>query len=166
MSRQQNINCSFDSKTWYLCPYLLTIFIIFIFLFIYSLRIVIKCTSMITDPQFNESKYNIKLNELFTLYIINIIVTFISVFVIIYFIMKAMPATINEFLLSNTIGCVFVSYIFIACIFTLSIFRKVQSSSKDILVFIVLAMIASFIGLVFYITKLVHTSKEIQQYRL
>jgi len=121
---------------------------------------------MITDPQFNESKYNIQLNELFTLYIINIIVTFISVFVIIYFIMKAMPATINEFLLSNTIGCIFVSYIFIASIFTLSIFRKLQSSSKDILVFIVLAMIASFIGLVFYITKLVHTSKEIQQYRL
>jgi hypothetical protein len=33
------------------------------------------------------------------------------------------------------------------------------------LVFIVLAMIASFVGLVFYITKLVHNSKQVQQYR-
>lgn len=162
MSRQQNIHCSFESKTWYLCPHLLTIFIIFIFLFIYSLRIVIQCTCMITDPQFNESKYNVQLNELFTLYILNIIVTFISVLVIIYFIMKAMPATINEFLISNTIGCIFVSYILIAAIITLSIFRKLQSSSKDILIFIVLAIIACLIGLVFYITKLVHTSKQIQ----
>ena len=148
-------NCSLNSKTWYLCPYLLTIFIIFIFLFIYSLRIVIKCTSMITDPQFSEEKYNIKLNELFTTYIINLLVTFISVFVIIYFIMKAMPTSLNEFMISNSIGIIFTTYIMIVSIITIIVFRKVKQTSKDILIISCLALVLSFINLVFYVTKLV-----------
>jgi len=148
-------NCSLNSKTWYLCPYLLTIFIIFIFLFIYSLRIVIKCTSMITDPQFSEEKYNIKLNELFTTYIINLLVTFISVFVIIYFIMKAMPTSLNEFMISNTIGIIFTTYILIVSIITIIVFRKVKQTSKDILIISCLALVLSFVNLVFYVTKLV-----------
>lgn len=148
-------NCSLNSKTWYLCPYLLTIFIIFIFLFIYSLRIVIKCTSMITDPQFSEEKYNIKLNELFTTYIINLLVTFISVFVIIYFIMKAMPTSLNEFMISNTIGIIFTTYIMIVSIITIIVFRKVKQTSKDILIISCLALVLSFVNLVFYVTKLV-----------
>lgn len=147
-------NCSLNSKTWYLCPYLLTIFIIFIFLFIYSLRIVIKCTSMITDPQFSEEKYNIKLNELFTTYIINLLVTFISVFVIIYFIMKAMPTSLNEFMISNSIGIIFTTYIMIVSIITIIVFRKVKQTSKDILIISCLALILSFVNLVFYVTKL------------
>lgn len=148
-------NCSLNSKTWYLCPYLLTIFIIFIFLFIYSLRIVIKCTSMITDPQFSEEKYNIKLNELFTTYIINLLVTFISVFVIIYFIMKAMPTSLNEFMISNSIGIIFTTYIMIVSIITIIVFRKVKQTSKDILIISCLALVLSFVNLVFYVTKLV-----------
>jgi len=156
---QQNVNCSLNSRTWYLCPYLLVIFIIFLFLFIYSLRIVIKCTSMITDPQFSEKKYNIKLNHLFSTYIINLIVTFISVFVIIYFIMKAMPSSLGEFFISNTIGIIFVSYIMIVSIITMIVFLKVKNASKDIIVFASLALIFSFIGLCFYITKLIQSSK-------
>jgi hypothetical protein len=110
---------------------------------------------MITDPQFSEEKYNIKLNELFTTYIINLLVTFISVFVIIYFIMKAMPTSLNEFMISNSIGIIFTTYIMIVSIITIIVFRKVKQTSKDILIISCLALVLSFINLVFYVTKLV-----------
>lgn len=125
--------CSVTGNNWYECPVPITIFTLFLFTFIYSIVVLINTSSMITDKEFSEEKYGKTLYDIFLIYIVNLVVTFLSLIVILYYIYKIIPEDYVQGLFNDIVGIVFALYIIIVSSWTINVYQKIQNHSKGVL---------------------------------
>jgi hypothetical protein len=161
MSNSQQ-KCEISSPEWYKCPIPTTIFVIFLFLFIYSIIVLVKCTSIITDKQYSTDQYNQTLYNIFMVYIVNLVITFISLLVIMFFLYKLLPTKITNSLFNDYIGMTFMLYIFIISCWTLHLFNNIKNINQtDVQVVSGLALSLSLIAIILYIVKIICVSQGI-----
>lgn len=161
--------CSLVSPTWYECPIPITIFCIFLFLFIYSLVVTISLTHIITDKEFSEEKYGKSIREIMNIYILNLVVTFISLLVLAFFLYQLIPKDTAEGIFNEYFGMIMVFYIIIVSAWTISAFKGIQNMNKTgvnavagiALAFSLLAFVLYVIRL--FLIKKVATQKGIPQ---
>jgi len=162
-------NCNISSPEWYRCPIPITIFTIFLFLFIYSIVVLVKCTQIITDKHFDSDEFNTTLYDVFVIYIVNLVVTFISLIVILFFLYKILPESVSESLFNDYAGMIFVLYIFIISCWTLSVFGHIKNVFQgDVQVVAGIALSLSCVAIILYTIKIVlayryNTSLDIGQ---
>jgi uncharacterized BrkB/YihY/UPF0761 family membrane protein len=162
MSETQN--CSILSKKWYECPIPLTIFIIFIFLFVYSLVILVDCTAIITDPNYSEEKYGKTIQEMFNVYIINMIVSFLSLMVVLFYLYRILPDEYVEGVFNDYVGIIFSIYILIVSSWTINLFSGAQNVPKsEINIFSGIALVVSLLSIILFIAKIYLSSQIAKQ---
>lgn len=142
-------SCAISSPDWYKCPIPISIFCIFAFIFVYSVVVLIRCSNMITS---NTQSQNMK--EIFTVYIINIVVTFLSLMVILFFLYKIIPPDWEDGIFNDAVGMIFMFYILIVSSWTLHLFNHIEGiEKKEIQIFAGIAIGLSCVALVLYGSK-------------
>jgi len=150
---QQQQQCSVNSQEWYLCPIPITIFCIFLFLFIYSLVAVYKCSRLIYDKNLEEK--GVTINQVFSVYLTNIIITFVSLLILFFFLYRLLPKKLSEELFSDYLGIVVSLYILIISSMTIHLFSKTKDVTKgDINSIGGLALAFSCIAIIIYSLKI------------
>jgi len=149
------VDCSFTSNTWYKCPISVTIFCLFLFIFIYSLVVLVDTSKIITDKDFSEEKYKKSLSDIFVVYIINIVVTFISLIVILYYLYKIIPDKYVENVFNDFVGILFALYIIIVSSWTIQLYNHAENVPKnEIRGFAGAALFVSLLVIVLFIVKI------------
>lgn len=151
--------CLITSDKWYQCPIPITIFVIFLILFIYSLISVIKCSKLITSKEITEPN---EIKKIFTTYILNIILTFISLLVIAFFIYNLIPKDVVEGVFNDYIGIIIVLYAIIILSITIHMFSKLKEKTNvsDINIAGGISLAISCIALILFIARLVLAYKK------
>jgi len=143
-------------QEWYRCPLPMTIFIVFLILFIYSIGILIKCSNLIRehsnegDAAF-EAKYGKKINAFTQVYVINMIVMILSLIVLVFFLHKAIPVSRQALFFNEYLGALIVLYMFIVSAWTLSVFNSVKGQEEGATTgFTAVILVVSMAGLAVY----------------
>lgn len=153
MPIEQQQLCSVNSQKWYKCAFPVAIFSIFTFLFIYSLVAIIKCSELITDKHLEEK--GLTLNQVFAIYIINLIVTFVSLLIIVFFIYRLIPKETAEGLFNDYVGIAVSIYILVVSSCTIHLFSRAQNTVKaDINAMGGIALILACLAIIIYSLKI------------
>ena len=130
-------------------------------MFIYSIVVLINTSSMIVDKEFSEEKYGKSLYNIFLIYIVNLVVTFLSFIVILYFLYKIIPDDYVKGLFNDIVGIVFALYIIIVSSWTISMYQKIQHMNKSIVDgFAGAALALSLLILILYAYQIYATFQE------
>lgn len=137
--------------------------IVFFIIFVYAAMVSTLCSNMMLDPQFSESKYNISLQKLYTVNLLNMITIFISLIVMIFISFKFMspPNSPPNPFLNRYVAFIFALYVLGTSIFTLVEFDTVSNISKQpIYNFSIAVSVLSAITIIFYLGFFVYSSKK------
>jgi len=121
--------------TWYECPIPLTIFILFFVLFLYSILVLIQLSNIIkkatekTREQFeNETGHTLK--QYTQAYVLNTIFCFLSLLILVYFIYKSIPVSIQESAFSGAVGIFILFVLLIMSSWNIHVFRMIKNQSS------------------------------------
>ena len=126
-----------SGDSWYRCPLPLTVFIVFLVLFVYSIYIVISCTNIIRDynslgsDQAFKDKYGKTLKDVTKVYVINMVVMVLSLIVLVFFLHKALPVSMQAGLFNDTAGGIILLYVFVVSAWTLAMFNQMKDKKHS-----------------------------------
>lgn len=143
------------NNQWYTCPFSIFIFISFLFLFIYSL-IVLGYTSnlLLKKDVSNHEKYKIDTKDIMVTYILNIVVTFLSVLVLCFFLFKLIPSTVLSNIINKYVAILFACFILVVSSITIHYYRYIEHYETNVVISIsTIALILSCLLLFFYIIR-------------
>ena len=156
---------------WYEHPVLLATFLVFLFLFVFSIYALTATGSLIkksqdmTKSQFEE-KYGQSIAQIETAYVINTIILIFSLLVVMYFMAKLIKVEKTLVLINDYVGIVFLLFIIFASSYNINTFNSVTNSgtassiSSVSIVLVVIAVIGTlFLGLKTYRNHTKHYNK-------
>jgi hypothetical protein len=113
------------------------VFIVFLVLFVYSIYIVISCTNIIRDynslgsDQAFKDKYGKTLKDVTKVYVINMVVMVLSLIVLVFFLHKALPVSMQAGLFNDTAGGIILLYVFVVSAWTLAMFNQMKDKKHS-----------------------------------
>lgn len=141
--------------TWYKCALPMTIFFIFVILFVYAIYVLLKCSSLIRehsqqgDAAFEE-KYGKKVTDITKVYVINMIVMIVSLIVIVFFLHKAIPVNRQALFFNEYLGAFIVLFIFVVSAWTLAVFNTIKAKETIAVTITSIVMIVALLGIALY----------------
>ena len=141
----------FHSKEWYTCGFSIFLFLSFFFLFIYSLIVLGYTSNLLLEKDFSSDTYHIDIREVMTTYILNIIVTFISVLVLSYFLFQLLPSHFLSIFMNQYLGILFASFIVAVSSVTIHYYRQIENfNTSGVLAISSIALVLSILLIIFY----------------
>jgi len=139
---------------WYQCPFAIVLFLGFLFLLIYSIIVLSSTSKLLTDNAFSEQKYGISLREAMTTYILNIIVTFMTLLVLCYFLFQLLPPSITSIVFNQYLGGLFTLWILIVSSITIHTYQQVEHhSTSGVIGVSSIALVLSVAILIYYLIQ-------------
>lgn len=166
--RQLSQYGSATDSDWYEHPVLLATFLVFLFLFVFSIYALTSTGSLIrkgqdmTKADFEEM-YGQSITQIETAYVINTVILIFSLLVVMYFLSKLIKLESTIVLINDYVGIVFLLFIIFASSYNINTFNSVKNSgtaSSVSSVSIVLVVIAS-IGVLFLSLKTYRNHKHV-----
>lgn len=146
---------SVTDNDWYLHPILLSTFLVFLFLFIFSIYALTATGSLIaksqdmTKQQFKD-KYGQEISQIEACYIINTIILIFSVLVLVFFLSKLIKVKSTMVLINDYVGIAFLLFIVFAASYNVDTFNNIQNTnSSSVSSVSAVIIIIAIIGLVF-----------------
>ena len=160
---------SVTDHDWYEHPILLATFLVFLFLFIFSIYALSATGNLIgksqdmTKEQFKE-KYGQEISQVETSYIINTIILIFSLLVVFYFLSKLIKLESTLVLVNDYVGISFLLFMIFAASYNVSTFKNVQNSgpASSISSVSVIIIVIAIIGLLFLGLKTYQNHEEVK----
>lgn len=149
------------TNEWYTCTFSIFIFLSFLFLFIYSLIVLGFTSNLLMENDFSSETYHVDIREIMTTYILNIIITFISILVLCYFLFQLLPKHFLSIFMNQYLVIVFASFIIAVSSVTIHYYRQIENfNTAGVITIASIALVLSILLIVFYSVRILYHSKQ------